>query len=100
MNRPPNLENPVHEDDDSEERFAEATLIQAVENQLEAGEPAFVQAVLNKLLLVGYEREEILQLMALVLADEIDAMLRDDRAFDAARYEQGLRALPELPGQD
>ena len=90
----------MHEDDDSEERFAEATLIQAVENQLEAGEPAFVQAVLNKLLLVGYEREEILQLMALVLADEIDAMLRDDRAFDAARYEQGLRALPELPGQD
>jgi hypothetical protein len=71
MNRhpPPNLENPVHEDDDSEERFAEATLIQAVENQLEAGEPAFVQAVLNKLLLVGYEREEILQLMARVLAD-------------------------------
>lgn len=87
----------MNEDDDSEERFAEATLIQAVENQLEAGEPAFVQAVLNKLLLVGYEREEILQLMALVLADEIDAMLRDDRPFDAARYEQGLRALPELP---
>ncbi len=90
----------MNEDDDSEERFAEATLIQAVENQLEAGEPAFVQAVLNKLLLVGYEREEILQLMALVLADEIDAMLRDDRAFDASRYEQGLRALPELPQAD
>lgn len=90
----------MHEDDDSEESFAEATLIQAIENQLEAGEPAFVQAVLNKLLLVGYEREEILQLMALVLADEIDSMLREDRAFDAARYEQGLRALPELPAQD
>jgi hypothetical protein len=90
----------MHEDDDSEESFAEATLIQAIENQLEAGEPAFVQAVLNKLLLVGYAREEILPLMALVLADEIDAMLREDRAFDAARYEQGLRALPELPAQD
>ena len=87
----------MHEDDDSEERFAEATLIQAVENQLEAGEPAFVQAVLNKLLLVGYEREEILQLMALVLAAEIDAMLRDDRAFDTEWYETALRALPELP---
>lgn len=94
------MENTVHEDDDSEESFAEATLVQAIENQLEAGEPAFVQAVLNKLLLVGYEREEILQLMALVLADEIDSMLREDRAFDAARYEQGLRALPELPAQD
>jgi len=26
-------------------------------------------------------------------------MLRDDRPFDLARYEQGLRALPELPEQ-
>lgn len=86
-------------DDHEDEAFAESALIQAIENQLEAGDPAFVQAVLNKLLLVGYEREEILQLMALVLADEIDTMLREDRAFNSARYEQGLRALPELPEQ-
>jgi hypothetical protein len=82
-----------------DEDFAQDTLIQAIENQLEAGEPAFVQAVLNKLSLVGYERDEIIELMALVLADEIDVMLRDDRPFDLARYEQGLRALPELPEQ-
>ena len=80
-----------------DEEFAQDTLSQAIENQLEAGEPAFVQAVLNKLKLVGYEREEIIELMALVLADEIDAMLTADRAIDMARYEQGLRALPELP---
>ncbi|MDF3195407.1 hypothetical protein SAMN05216370_3377 [Pseudomonas peli] len=87
----------MSEQDD--EDFAQDTLIQAIENQLEAGEPAFVQAVLNKLSLVGYERDEIIELMALVLADEIDVMLRDDRPFDLARYEQGLRALPELPEQ-
>ncbi|MDP2747147.1 hypothetical protein [Pseudomonas sp.] len=87
----------MSEQDD--EDFAQDTLIQAIENQLEAGEPAFVQAVLNKLSLVGYEREEIIELMALVLADEIDVMLRDDRPFDLTRYEQGLRALPELPEQ-
>lgn len=85
-------------DERDDEAFAEDTLIQAIENQLEAGEPAFVQAVLNKLSLVGYEREDILELMALVLADEIDVMLREDRAFDLARYEQGLRTLPALPG--
>lgn len=87
----------MSEQDD--EAFAQDTLIQAVENQLEADEPAFVQAVLNKLTLVGYEREAIIELMALVLADEIEVMLRDDRRFDHARYEQGLRALPELPQQ-
>ena len=86
--------------DDGEESFAAETLIQAIENQLEAGEPAAALAVYNKLTLVGYAREEILQLMALVLAHEIDAMLRADRPFDGAWYEQALRALPELPGQD
>lgn len=80
-----------------DEAFAEATLVQAIENQLENGEPAAAQAVYNKLTLVGYEREEILELMALVLAHEVDAMLRDDRPFDGAWYEQALRALPTLP---
>jgi hypothetical protein len=87
----------MSEQDD--EDFAQDTLFQAIENQLEAGEPSFVQSVLNKLTLVGYERDEIIELMALVLADEIDSMLREDRSFDLARYEQGLRALPELPAQ-
>jgi len=84
-------------DDEQDEDFAEATLIQAIENQLAAGEPACVQAVLNKLSLVGYAREDSLEMMALVLADEIDCMLREARPFDAARYERGLRALPQLP---
>ena len=44
-------------------------------------------------------REEIIELMALVLADEIDCMLCEERPFDLNRYEQGLRALPELPAQ-
>ncbi|WP_375740661.1 hypothetical protein [Pseudomonas boanensis] len=83
--------------DDGEEAFAEATLTQAIENQIEADDPPAARATFNKLTLVGYEREEILQLMALVLAHEIDAMLRADRAFDTAWYEQALRALPELP---
>ncbi len=36
-------------------------------------------------------------MMALVLAHEIRAMLRDDRPFDGAAYETMLRKLPELP---
>lgn len=80
-----------------DEAFAESTLIQAVENQLEAGEPAAAQATLNKLTLVGYEREESLHMMALVLAQEIRQMLADDRPFDTQAYESMLRNLPELP---
>jgi len=32
-----------------------------------------------------------------VLAHEVDAMLREDRPFDAEHYERLLRALPTLP---
>lgn len=87
-------ETPSTEED---EAFAESALIQAIENQLEAGEPAAAQATLNKLTLVGYERDECLQMMVLVLAHEIRCMLAEDRPFDGAAYEAMLRKLPELP---
>lgn len=82
---------------DDDEIFAEQTLIQAIENQLESGEPAATQATLNKLTLVGYERDETLKMMALVLAFEIRQMLEQDRAFDTEGYEAHLRNLPDLP---
>ena len=83
--------------DDDEEAFTEATLIEAIENQIESDNPPAAKATLNKLTLVGMDREEILNLMAHVLAYEIDAMLDEDRPFDTQWYEATLRALPELP---
>jgi hypothetical protein len=85
--------------DNDEEEFAEATLIQAIENQIESDNPPTAKATFNKLTLVGYEREEILEMMAHVLAVEIDALLEEDRAFNTEWYEKALRALPELPPQ-
>lgn len=86
----------MNEHDDSEETFAEETLVQAVENQIEADAPAAARATFNKLTLVGYAREECLQMMALVLACAIQR-LEADQPFDMAWYESALRALPELP---
>ncbi|QXI15962.1 hypothetical protein [Pseudomonas hamedanensis] len=83
--------------DDDEEQFAETTLIQAIENQIESGNPPAAKATFNKLTLVGMEREDILNLMAHVLAVEIDAILEEDRPFNTEWYEAALRALPELP---
>jgi hypothetical protein len=106
LNWPPFLEEPAmseptpgtnKNDDNDEEDFTEATLIEAIENQIESDNPPAARATLNKLTLVGYEREEILQLMAHVLAVEIDAILEEDRAFNTEWYEAALRALPELP---
>ena len=83
--------------DNDEEEFVEDTLIQAIENQIESDNPPAAKATFNKLTLVGYEREEILNLMAHVLAVEIDAILEEDRPFNTEWYEAALRALPELP---
>ena len=83
--------------DSDEEEFTENTLIEAIENQIESENPPAAKATFNKLTLVGYEREEILNLMAHVLAVEIDAILEEDRAFNTEWYEAALRALPELP---
>jgi hypothetical protein len=89
--------NRVTEKPSDDEGVAATALIQAIENQLEAGAPAAVQATLNKLTLVGYEREESLELMAHVLANEIHQMLAENRPFDGQRYEALLRQLPDLP---
>jgi len=84
-------------DDIDDEEFAENTLVEAIENQIASDNPPAAKATFNKLTLLGYEREEILSLMAHVLAVEIDAILEEDRAFDTQWYEAALRALPELP---
>ena len=83
--------------DIDEEEFAEDTLIQAIENQIESDNPPAAKATFNKLTLVGYERDDILNMMAHVLAVEIDALLEEDRAFDSQWYETALRELPTLP---
>ncbi|MBX9406302.1 hypothetical protein K5E40_11510 [Pseudomonas baetica] len=91
------MSEPTDINNDDEEEFTETTLIDAIENQIESDNPPAAKATFNKLTLVGYEREDILNLMAHVLAYEIDAMLDDDRAFNTEWYETALRALPELP---
>ena len=87
----------TEQDSDAEDQFVEDKLIEAIENQLSAQQPPAVQAVLNKLTLVGHTREEIVQMMAQVLAWQISVMLKADNAFDMVTYERALRALPQLP---
>ncbi len=69
-------------------------MIEAIENQIESDNPPAAKATFNKLTLVGYEREEILNLMAHVLAVEIDAILEEDRAFNTEWYEAACAHCP------
>jgi len=80
-----------------EAQFVRQQLFEAIENQLRDNNPPFVQAVLNKLVLVGIERDEAVEMMAYVLSLEIEKTLSQDSGFDLTSYEKMLRALPELP---
>jgi hypothetical protein len=84
-------------EEQSDELFARERLVEALENQLAVDQPPAAQATLNKLTLVGYSREDSIELMAQVLAYSIGVMLDRDTAFDMSAYEQALRNLPELP---
>lgn len=81
----------------NEDELVQQQLEIAIENQLQANEPACVHAVLNKLLLVGTERAEAIEMMAYVLAVEIQQSFVEGRGFAADNYERLLRALPTLP---
>ncbi|SDT87747.1 hypothetical protein [Halopseudomonas salegens] len=87
----------MSEADESDANFTHARLLEALENQLAANEPPAAQATLNKLTLVGYSREDSLDLMVQVLAHGIGVMLDENKPFDLPAYEQALRNLPELP---
>lgn len=84
-------------DEDDDEELVGSQLTLAIENQLRDGNPECVQAVLNKLTLVGVERDEAIAMMAYVLSVEIRQVLEQGRGFDADNYERMLRALPDLP---
>ena len=85
-----------NQDEQDDESFAESRLIEAIENQLAAGEPPAAQATLNKLTLVGYAREDILDLMAQVLAYSIN--LTNSAWGDGSVL--GLLYPDEDPGED
>ncbi|MBE9608205.1 hypothetical protein [Chitinilyticum piscinae] len=72
-------------------------ILAVVENQIAASNPPIVRQTLNRLLLGMLERDDAIELIAVVLVNEMDAMLEEDRGFDLARYTELLKALPELP---
>ena len=89
----------LYDDDDDDSEFARGALVEAVQNQIDAGDPPAAKATFNKLTLVGYERQDVLNLMGQVLAVEVYNMMTENRAFNLEWYESALRAFPELPAE-
>jgi hypothetical protein len=66
-----------------------------VANQLWPDDPPEVWHTAQRLIKAGYERHEVLHLLASVVAEDVDAALRDKLPPDLEKTRAALAALPE-----
>jgi hypothetical protein len=79
-----------------------------VANQLWADDPPEVWQTASRLLASGYERHEVLHMLASVVSEDVYEILHDQRAPDPEKTKAALDALPgswerqrdELPAQE
>jgi hypothetical protein len=81
----------------SDRRMAREALFEAIENQMKGGDPPETKETYDRLRASGYSRQETMKLLACVLLDELNEMVRDKRTYNAASYVRKLKALPQLP---
>lgn len=74
-----------------------AAMFEVVENQIKAGTPPEARSTLERLRAEGLSRNEAVQLIACVVADEIFNVMSAQEAFNEDRYVMNLRNLPKLP---
>jgi hypothetical protein len=74
------------------------SLQEILQSQMDGGDPPEVKATYSRLVREGLTAEYAWSLLSGVLLLELNAIVRDKRKFDRARYVAHLRALPTLPG--
>jgi hypothetical protein len=81
-----------------DEVVAQEALFEAIQNQIADEDPKETKQTYERLLGEGFAPDDAMKLLAFVLADEINRMLKDNTPFDRALYVQGLKKLPEIAG--
>ena len=73
-------------------------LLPAIEEQLNSPETPYVREAFHRILTKpDIEEEEAKAMLAFCLADEVEAMMADERDFDSNRYQMLLELLPVMP---
>ena len=73
-------------------------LLPAIEEQLNSPETPYVREAFERILTEpDIEEDEAKAMLAFCLADEIEAMMSDEREFDGNRYQMLLTLLPVMP---
>ena len=74
----------------------QAAMLEAVENQLQADEPAEVRLTLRRLVDSGMSDRQARLYIAMALLFEMNEVLRTQAPFDEGRYVASLKRLPLL----
>ena len=73
-------------------------LLPAIEEQLSSKETPYVRKAYERILEEpAIEEDEAKAMLAFCLADEIEAMMTNERPFDSDRYQMLLSLLPVMP---
>ena len=74
-----------------------AIILEVVDNQLRANDPAETRITLNRLITEGYSEKDAKELIGCVVTSEIFDVLKNKEEFDHERYVDALNKLPKLP---
>jgi len=71
-------------------------IIEAVENQIDSGEPPETKETLDRLMTLGEDRENAIKYIASAMTVEIFGALKHSEPYDEKRYLKNLNMLPDL----
>ncbi|HEY6410399.1 MAG TPA: hypothetical protein VIY29_23350 [Ktedonobacteraceae bacterium] len=68
-------------------------ILEVVENQIRNGNPPETRQTLERLMAVGYTRQQAIEMIGSALVGELWAILHDRKPFDRARFTALLEQL-------
>lgn len=86
----PNFTNTA-DDEAAGKKSVSSAIIDIVENQLKDGTPDFVTEIFLSLQKKGCNRKQARTVIASVLVEELNEIVKDKRAFDEKKYEAALK---------
>jgi uncharacterized protein YchJ len=78
------------DEEDMSKRQVAGTMMEAVENQLEGHDPAFVTDIFYSIQRKGFNRKQARTVIASVLIEEMYHILKGEREYDEKKYEAAL----------
>jgi hypothetical protein len=74
-------------------KYLKDTIMNVVDNQLNANDPPITRETFDRLLAAGYTKQQAKEKIGTVIVSEIFDVLKLNKPYDEARYTAGLKAL-------